>query len=76
MATKQEKPQPQTIRLSDDDIRTGILMEIAATRAQAHLHGVVEAAEAFRGQLRAKYNVPDTHDMVDWLTGFVPVQKE
>lgn len=72
MATEQS----QTIRLSDDDIRTGIQLELAATRAQAHLQGVIESAQMFREQVRAKYNAPATHEMTDWLTGFVPVQRE
>ncbi|MCB0126719.1 MAG: hypothetical protein KDE58_30885 [Caldilineaceae bacterium] len=75
MSTKTEKPQT-AIRLNDDDIRTGIQLELAAARAQAHLQGVIESAQMFREQVRVKYNVPDTHEMTDWLMGFVPVQKE
>lgn len=64
------------IRLQDDDIRTGIQLEIAAAQAQARLQAVIEAAQSFREQMRQKYNVPDGYDMTDWLAGFVAVQKE
>lgn len=71
-----ETETPRVVRLQDDDIRTGIQLEIAATKAQARLEVTIEAAHAFRDQMRQKYNVPETHDMADWLTGFELVQKE
>lgn len=72
MATK----APQAIRLHDEDIRTGILLELAAAKAQANLQAVTEMAQTFGAQMRQKYNVPDGYEMTDWLAGFVAMQKE
>lgn len=68
---------PETIAMDEVDVRTGVLFEIEAARAQARLQAITDAANLFAEQMKSKYKVDSkTHQMTDWITGFKRVEKK
>lgn len=65
---------PECIKLSDEDIRIGINLELEAARAQARYQAIVDAAQMFAEQMRVKYDVDESYQMTDWLAGFEKVE--
>lgn len=60
-----------TIRLTDDEIRSGIVLEIQAAQAAARLQAIRDMSLAYAATLRRKYGLGDEYELTDWIDGFV-----
>lgn len=71
-----EQPTEDRIKLSEEDMRVGINMEMEAKAAQARLQAMFDAAQMYRAQMFAKYGLDENvYELGDWVTGFTPIQR-
>jgi hypothetical protein len=67
----------EVVKMDDEDIRTGMTFALETARAQARLQAIFDMENAFTERMREKYKVkPETHQMADWITGFVKTKPE
>jgi hypothetical protein len=77
VATKETPVSELTIKLTEEEIRTGLHFAGEAHMAQARLQALNEAENSYIRRLAQKYELdPNTYHLRDWLTGFEPITKQ